>query len=949
MRKFNFLLATVVLSFLFCFSYGQKGIQKLTDTLPVDTNVIIGKLDNGLTYYIRKNTKPEKRVEFRLAVNTGSIMENESQKGLAHFTEHMCFNGTTTFPGNKMVDYLQKYGIKFGGDLNAYTSFDETVYMLKLPTDNKNLLDTGLQIIRDWAGNLLEDGKEIDKERGIITEEWRMGLGADDRMRKIYFPVIFKDSRYAERLPIGNIDVIKNFPYDTLRAFYKSWYRPNLMAVAIVGDIDVKAMEAEIIKRFSGMQNPSPLPKRTSFDIPDNKEPLISIATDKEATSSQVMLFYKHDSEVNYTVGDYKDYLTAQLYTEMLNARLSEITLKADAPFIMAQADYSSFLARSKDAYELYAVAKENQIKKTLETLLLENQRIKQFGFTQTEMDRIKDQLLSDYEKASNEFDKTESNKLIMEYVRNFLQKDPIPGAQNEYKLAQKLLPKIKLEDVNALAAKWITEENMLVVATAPEKEGMVMPTEQQLLDVIAESKKTVVTAYVDNFKTDPLVKEGEVKESKVTSKKENTELGYTELTFGNGVQAIIKKTDFKNDEILVNAYSTGGTSLYPDDQYISAMFASSIIDQCGIGDFSNTELEKKLKGKDLSLSPYIDDLKQGVTGKCSPKDFETLLQLSYLYCKSPRKDTAEYNAFIEKMKTQLKFLGASPIYAFYDTLFKASSSNSPRVIVIPKESQISKIDLDLVYKIYAERFANSNNMKFFIVGNVDVDSITPILEKYLGGLPGTGKAENWVNKNPKFPDGVTDFVINKGTDDKGMVGIVENEKFEWNDKNRLCIRMIKDIVSIKLIEVIREKMSGVYSPQVQLTAEQFPESEYSLMIMFGCSPKSADKLTKAVFKVMKSIRDKGPTDVDLAKVKEALIREREVDVKTNKFWLDKLESYYFNKEDATMITDFESKVNAITLQDIQDCFVKYFPKDHYVRVVLKPVAKIVKPETKNK
>ncbi|HNW98446.1 MAG TPA: insulinase family protein [Bacteroidales bacterium] len=939
MRKLNLLLCTAIFSFLFCFSYGQKGNVNLNDSLKVDPNVVIGKLDNGITYYIRKNAKPEKRVELRLAVNAGSIMENESQKGLAHFTEHMCFNGTKNFPHNELVDFLQKTGVKFGADINAYTSFDETVYMLQVPTDNKELIEKGMQVIEDWAHQVTFDGKEIDKERGVITEEWRLGLGADDRMRKKYFPVIFKDSRYAERLPIGDINVIKNFAHDTIRKFYSDWYRPDLQAVAVVGDIDVKEMEAMIKQHFGSIPKPVNPRQRTIFDIPDNKEPLISIVTDKEATSSAVMLFYKHDSKENVTVGDYKQYLTATLYTEMLNARLNEITLKADAPFIMAQTDYGSFLARTKDAYELFAVSKENQIEKSLQTLLIENQRVKQFGFTETEMERIKDQLLSDYEKAAKEFDKTESGRLVGEYVSNFLSKDPIPGAQAEFKLVKKLLPEIKLEDVNALASKWITDNNMIIVATAPEKEGITVPTEKQLLNVIAESKKAVVTAYVDKFKAEPLVKD-ELKGTNVTSKKENKELGYTELTFGNGVTAIIKKTDFKNDEILVKAYSTGGTSLYSDNDYASAYFASSIIDQCGIGNFSNTELEKKLKGKDISLSPYIDDIKQGLSGKCGPKDFETLLQLTYLYCKAPRKDTAEYNAFMSKMKTQLKFLGSNPIYAFYDTLFKAATSNSPRVIVIPKEKQLNQVDLDLAYKIYSERFANANNMKFFIVGNIDVDSITPMLEKYLGGLPGTGKEEVWQNKNPKFPVGVTDFVINKGTEQKSMVGIMQNEKFDWNDKNRICLAMIKEIMSIKLIEVIREKMSGVYSPQIQLSADQYPESEYSLMIMFGCSPSSADKLTKAVFKIMKSIRDKGPEEIDLSKTKETLIRGREVDVKTNKFWLDRLESYYFNKDDAELITDYTNKVNAITLKDIQECFSKYFPKDNYVRVVLKPEEK---------
>ena len=388
-----------------------------------------------------------------------------------------------------------------------------------------------------------------------------------------------------------------------------------------------------------------------------------------------------------------------------------------------------------------------------------------------------------------------------------------------------------------------------------------------------------------------------------------------------------------------MKAYSTGGTSLAPDMDFISAYFAGSIINECGIGNFDNSELEKKLKGKEIDVTPYITDLKQGLTGKCTPQDFETMLQLTYLYCKSPRKDTSEFNAFMEKMKTQLKFLGSNPVYAFYDTLYKTFSSNSPRVIVIPKERQLNQVDYDKAFKFYSERFANSNNLKFFIVGNVNIDSLTPTLEKYLGSLPGKGKEDNWVDKDPKFPAGITDLVINKGTEDKSMVGIVNSEKIEWNDKNRICLRMIKEILSIKLIEVIREKMSGVYSPQVQINAKQFPEAEYILTVMFGCAPKNIDKLVKAVFKIEKSLRDKGPEDVDLTKAKEALIREREVDIKTNKFWLDRLEAFYFDKDDAALITDYNAKVNAITVKDLQECFAKYIPKDHYVQVVLKPEA----------
>ena len=939
MKSLKLTFVAIIFSMSFMgYSFGQKGITNMTDTIPVDPNVIIGKLDNGLTYYIRKNSKPENRVELRLAVNAGSINENKSQLGLAHFVEHMCFNGTKTFDGNKMIDYLQKYGISFGGDLNAYTSFDETVYMLKVPTDNKNLLDTALQIIVDWSNYVAFNSKEIDKERGIITEEWRLGLGADDRLMKKYFPVAFKNSMYADRLPIGEIDVIKNFPYDTLRAFYKSWYRPNLQAVAIVGDIDVKEMEKEIKLRFSPIQNPVNERPRLDYEVPNNKEPLISIATDKEASGTMLLLVYKHKTKDIYTVADYKTLLTATLYNEMLNARFNEITQKPDAPFAMANSNYGSFV-RSIDAYQLYASPKENQIDKSFEQLLLENLRVKKYGFTETELERIKEQMLSELEKAAKESDKTESARLIDEYVSHFLEKDAIPGAKIEYKLAQKLLPLISLNDVNALATEWITDENMVIIVTAPEKEGVLVPTEKQMLDIIASSKNKELAPYVDKFKAEPLVNEADLAGTKVVSKIENKELEYTELTFGNGVKAVVKNTKFKNDEILLNAYSLGGLSLYNENEYPSAFFASNILSSSGVGNFDQTELEKKLKGKEVNISPFIDDLREGFTGNCSPKDFETLLQLSYLYCKAPRKDEVAYEAYMSNLKNQIKFLGASPIYVFYDTLFKTATSNNARTIVIPNERILNKIDFEKAFTVFSERFGNANDFKFFIVGNIDVDSITPLLEKYLGSLPVQNKKENWKDSQVKFPEGVTDLEFQKGTDPQSMVGIVLNEKFEWTDKNRICLKVAKEILDIQLVELIREELSGVYSPQVQLSYEQFPNAEFSIMIMFGCSPKNTKKLTKAVFGIFKGMYAT-VEQKNIDKAKETLIREREVDLKTNKFWVNNLMSYYFNSDNSKLTTDYENMLNEITANDIKEFAKKYFKQNHYVRVVLKPEVK---------
>ncbi|HQH19781.1 MAG TPA: insulinase family protein, partial [Bacteroidales bacterium] len=599
---------------------------------------------------------------------------------------------------------------------------------------------------------------------------------------------------------------------------------------------------------------------------------------------------------------------------------------------------YGSFV-RSIDAYQLYASPKENQIDKSFEQLLLENLRVKKYGFTETELERIKEQMLSELEKAAKESDKTESARLIDEYVSHFLEKDAIPGAKIEYKLAQKLLPLISLNDVNALATEWITDENMVIIVTAPEKEGVLVPTEKQMLDIIASSKNKELAPYVDKFKAEPLVNEADLAGTKVVSKIENKELEYTELTFANGVQVVVKNTKFKNDEILVNAYSLGGLSLYNENEYPSAFFASNILSSSGVGNFDQTELEKKLKGKEVNISPFIDDLREGFTGNCSPKDFETLLQLSYLYCKAPRKDQVAYEAYMSNLKNQIKFLGASPIYVFYDTLFKTATSNNARTIVIPNERILNKIDFEKAFTVFSERFGNANDFKFFIVGNIDVDSITPLLEKYLGSLPVQNKKENWKDSQVKFPEGVTDLEFQKGTDPQSMVGIVLNEKFEWTDKNRICLKVAKEILDIQLVELIREELSGVYSPQVQLSYEQFPNAEFSIMIMFGCSPKNTKKLTKAVFGIFKGMYAT-VEQKNIDKAKETLIREREVDLKTNKFWVNNLMSYYFNSDNSKLTTDYENMLNEITANDIKEFAKKYFKQNHYVRVVLKPEVK---------
>jgi len=905
------------------------------EKMPIDPNVRMGKLDNGLVYYIRKNAKPEKRVELRLAVNAGSILESDEQQGLAHFCEHMCFNGTKNFPHAELVNTIERMGIKFGADLNAYTSFDETVYMLKVPTDQPDLIDKGFQILEDWAHQVTFDGKEIDKERGVILEEWRLGLGADDRMRKKAFPVIFKDSKYADRIPIGKPEILKSFKHETLRQFYKDWYRPNLQAVVVVGDIDVDQMEQKIKQHFNHIQNPPNERKREVFDLPSNKEPLISIETDEEATNNTVMFFYKHPKKYIETVEDFKIKLMQDLFTGMINNRLEEISQKPDCPYIYAGTEYGSFLARTKDAYLGFAISKENLIDKSLETVMTENQRVKLYGFTPTEFERQKNELLKEFEKQAKEYDKMESGKLAMEYVYHYLAQNPIPGAVKEYEFAKKFLPEIKLDEVNALAKQWITDDNLVMMITAPKKDGIKVPTKDDVLKTIEKVKSLQLSQYEDKQTDAPLlakIPEG----SKLVSRNENKELGIVELTFENGAQVIIKQTDFKNNEIQFSGYTLGGTSLASNEDILNAMYASSIVEECGLGQFSKTDLKKKLAGKDIEISPYIQELKHGFTGKVAPADLETMLQLLYMYFTDVRKDEEAFKSFISKLKSQFKFILSNPQFVFFDKLTKIVTQNDPRTILIPTEEQLQTVTLDKSLQYFKERFNNARDFKFFFVGNINENEALPLIQKYIGGLPSQPKSEMWKDVSPKFPSGIVNETVYKGKEEKGFVGIIWNTNYNWSPENNIKTNMMIKILDIMLRENVREKESGTYGIQARLDYDKYPKEEVSVTVIFGCNPKNQDKLSKVVFKQIQALQKKGPSEENLKKIKEQLVRERETDIKKNNWWIRKLHNIYYYKDKAN-IAEYNNIVNSTTAKEIQDLANKYFNFNNYVKVYLKP------------
>lgn len=934
MKKLKLLLIAAISFFIFTNSEAQ--ITSLSEAIPPDPAILIGKLDNGLTYYIKKNSKPEQRIELRLVVNAGSICETDGQQGLAHFMEHMCFNGTKNFPSNRMIQMLEEMGVGFGSELNAYTGFDETVYMMKIPSDREEWVERGFQAIEDWAHQVSMDSKEIDKERGVIIEEWRMGLGADERMQSKYVPVLFRGSRYAERLPIGKIDVIKSFQYDTLKAFYNTWYRPDLMAVIVVGDIEAETAERKIKEHFGSIPKAEQPKPRIVYPVPGNEEPLVSIVTDREATGYTIQVMFKHPAASSVTYEDYRNSLLRMIFTGMLNKRFMEITRKPEAPFLMSGSEYGSFIGRSVDVYSLYAAAKENRMEESLEVIMTENERVSRFGFTATELEREKKEIYTIYENGAKEAGKTESGTFADEFIRNYLTRESIPGYLKEFELVKEFLPDITLEEVNKLGRNWTTENNMLVLVTAQEKEGMNIPSEQMTAGIIKSVRSKEIETYVDEVADVPLL-EKVPPPSEVTKRLENTVFGFTELTFSNGVRMILKPTDFKNDQILLSSTSPGGTSLYPDDDIMSAMLASAVVNQSGIGSYDYMGLQKKLSGNTAKLTPFINELREGVNGSCTPKDLETMLQLNYLYFTGIRRDEDAFNSYVSRMRNMIRPMRSNPQVIFTDTLTKIVTMNSPREIAVPTEAQLDQVNLDRIIEIYKDRFSDAGDFTYVMVGNFSIDEVMPLLVKYIGGLPSTGRKETWRDVTPGFPEGRVEVDVPRNSEQQSMVAMVWNGDFRWKDSERQSFGMLMDLMSIKLREAMREDQSGVYGISFEGSPSKFPNPEYTVTSSWGCHPDSVSMLTETVLAEIEKIIKYGPSEEDLGKVKETLIRGRETAMKENSFWHSALQSHYMYGTVLRTLEEYKSFVSSFTPKDIRKMAKRYLDTRNYVRVALLP------------
>lgn len=910
---------------------------KPEDKLPLNPLVKKGVLKNGLTYYIQKNTKPENRAELRLAVNAGSTMENDDQQGLAHFVEHMAFNGTKNFKKNDLVNYLESIGTKFGPDLNAYTSFDETVYMLQIPTDKQDIIDKGLLILKDWSHNLLFDSLEIEKERGVVMEEWRLGQGAMERMNRKTWPVMFKDSRYAERLPIGKPEILKNCKQSLLKQFYKDWYRTDLQAIVVVGDIDVAAIEKKIIEIFSDIPapvNPKPIKQ---WEVPDQKDFRVAIASDKESPYNMIQLAYmQKENNVTKTYADFKQTIFQELYNGMINARLSELTKKADPPFMFGYTGYFS-MVRTKASYGSFAVTSNGKEINALKALITENERVKRYGFNQSELDRQKKQLMTNIENQFNEKDKTESKELVMQYVYNFLTGEAEPGVENRFGYYKALVPEIKLTEINDLAKKWISNgENAVSIMMLAESEGSKKPSDDEVKLAFNEAQSIKdLKAYEDKVINEALITKKPAPQKVFKS----TDRGYgiTEWTLGNGVKVILKPTNFKNDEILFEATSYGGISQYPMADWGNANNSNSVQQESGYGKFDAVALEKYLQDKTANVYPSVGTYEESLNGNSNKKDLETLLQLIHLIFTKPRPDSIGFVSSIEKQKVWIQNAGSDPDRVFNDSIGCFMSNYHP-LSKPTKLEDLKKLDQKRCNDIFKERFSDPSDFTFFFVGSFNLDEIKPLIETYIGGISATTKHEKPIDLNIKTPAGTANKVYKKGNEPRSRVNLMwTNEKFEYTRKNRFEVYALMKLLNIKLRENLREDKGGVYGVGIYPGISRIPKPYLSTTCSFACAPENVEKLVNATKDEINDVRKNGCNAENLTKVKEGFLKERELALKENNFWLSYISGAEEAGESISDIDKYNDWVKALTKEDFKTFVNKYMLDSELKQFVLNP------------
>ena len=928
-----------LLSLLIVVAFGINSFAQMM-ALPMDPNVRYGKLDNGMTYYIRHNEKPENRADFYIAQKVGSVLEEENQRGLAHFLEHMAFNGTTNLPGMTLRNYLQSRGIKFGENLNAYTAIDETVYMVtNVQTDLPGLVDTCLLILHDWSSFIALEDAEIDNERGVILEEERTTGGANRRVMEQLLPKMYPGSPYGERLPIGTKEVIANFKYDELRDYYKKWYRPDLQGLIIVGDIDVDAIEARIKEMFADIPAPVNPAKRTQFMIEDNEEPIVAIATDPELTSYQISMYHKADAFPDSLKNDVSYWMSMyliNLVADMQNNRLQELAQKPNPPFVYGYSYYGNYyVSPTKDSWTNVVVAKDGAtIEEAITAIVAETKRMQEFGFTTAEYERAKADFLKYVESAYNERNNTENEKHVDACLDHFLHNEPMMDIETEYQLYQQIIPNLPLEAINAMVKEIIAENNLVMTLMAPEKEGEVLPTEEELLAMYNNAKSVEVEAYEEEVFDGPIVPKLR-KAGKVVAATTNDVLGTTEWTLSNGMKVIYKQTTFKDDEIRMSAYSEGGLTALPQDDPYTLQVLDDIITLGGVGNFSSIDLPKVLAGKKVSVSPYISTYSEGMSGSCSPKDLETMLQLVYLYFTAPRADEEVFQSTMERTKAMLKNMELNPMITISDTLNKVMYNNHPLTVRM-KAEDYDKVDYAKAMEMYKDRFADPNNFTFVFVGNIDVKTFRPLVEQYLASLKKSKRSENWKNIGLAVNDDnyVTHY-RKEMQDPKTSVYMIYNGDMEYNLYNDTYMDVLSDVLDIVYTKSIREEQGGTYGVGVMGSINNRPENDFRFLIAFDTNDEVYATLMDIAKAGLKDVAENGPRQEDLSKVLENKLKKRTEELQGNRFWTNTIVSA--KRDNIDFVTEYENIIKGITVESLAD-FAKQIVNGNLKEVVQLPV-----------
>ena len=910
---------------------------RLTARLPVDPTVRVGTLPNGMRYYVRRNAKPEQRAELRLVVNAGSILEDDDQRGLAHFLEHMAFNGTKSFAKNDIVKYLESIGVRFGADLNAQTGFDETIYILPVPTDSAGILEKSFRFLGDVATGIVFDSLEVVAERGVVLSEWRSGLGAGERLRDLQFPVIFRGSRYAQRLPIGLPAVIEHANPAPLKRFWRDWYRPDLMAVIAVGDADPARLEALIRRTFGPIPRRANARPRTVASVPTHDSTLVSIATDPELTSSSVGVLWKLPPTGTRTVGELRLLMMRRLYNSMLNQRFSELSQKPDAPFVGAGSGGGNFV-RGSDYYSLDAGAKEGQLLASLEVVLTEAERVHRHGFLQSELDRGRTNLLRSFERAYTERDKTPSASYVGEYIDNFLSGDGIPGIAYEYAAAKALLPAVTLAAVNALGNERSSAANRVVTVTLPKKDSLVPPTEAEVRSIFAKVAASTIRPWTETVAEGALVRTVPAP-GRVVAEKRFDSISLVEWTLSNGVRVYVKSTDFNADQVLMTAWSPGGASLLPDSSVFRGAVTTAVIERGGVGEFSLIDLNKKLTGKVASASPVIGDLNEGLNGRASPKDLETLMQLIWLRMTAPRADSIALQTLLQQVDASLRNKDANPGAVFSDTVQVTLANGHPRVRPVSVE-MLKELDLAQMLAIYKDRFSDASDFSFLFVGNVDAATLKPLAEQWLASLPSTGRQETFRDVGPKLFSGRIDKTVRKGLAPQSQTALLLAGADVWSREQAYVLSSVGEVLEMRLNDRLREALGGTYSVGINTAFARRPRQEWQLVISYGSAPEKADTMFTAVLHELDSLRRVPPTAAEVERVREQQRRELEVARKQNGWWVGMLQGRLDNGDDVTTVFADDALIAGLTAEKLAAGARKFLDETNRARFVLLPEGK---------